>query len=88
MPKTKKVDDVMRSRGYITVQHAASLTGMSEQGIRLWLLGDKPKVQSIRYGSRWFVSVAGLRAFLGPDASKIFGLPEPKPTIKTPPEDH
>jgi hypothetical protein len=62
---------------------------MSEQGLRLWLKGDKPKVQSMRYGARWFVSVASLRAFLGPDVSKVFGLPETtKPTIKNPAEDH
>ena len=89
MPRKRKVADVMRVRGYISVPHAAALTGMSEQGLRLWLIGDKPKVPSLRYGSRWFVSVSGLRAFLGPDASKMFGLPEPKPTaIKTKPEDH
>jgi hypothetical protein len=89
MPRTRKVDDVMRARGYISVPHAAALTGMSEQGLRLWLIGDKPKVQSMRYGARWFVSVASLRAFLGPDASEMFGLPElAKTKIKTAEEDH
>lgn len=90
MPRTGKVDQVMKARGYIAVKHAASLTGMSEQGFRLWLQGDKPKVKSIRYGVRWFVEVASLRQYLGPEASKMFGLPEPpaKPKTKTTEDGH
>lgn len=89
MPRTGKTDQLMAARGYISVKHAAALTGMSLQGFRLWLAGDAPKVQSIRVGARLFVSLASLREHLGPDATKVFGIPEPpKAKIKTTAAEH
>lgn len=89
MPRTGRTDQLMRARGYITVNHACALTGMSVQGFRLWLRGDPPKVQSVRVGIRLFVSLASLREHLGDDASKLFGIPEPpKSKTKTPPAEH
>jgi hypothetical protein len=69
---SETLNTTMEKRGLVSVAVAAERSGYTAQHLgRLLRSGE---VQGERVVRRWFVSLASLAKYLGPEASKALGL--------------
>lgn len=83
MGEARLLKSVMADKGFATVAELISRIGMTEDA--LYRLIHSRKVRSVKIGKLWFVELASLAVFLGPEASKLLELNPTKPLL--PPEE-
>jgi excisionase family DNA binding protein len=59
----------MRAKGFVTVAEVADRVGVSPSTVYNWIHDER--VQSLRVGSAWYVSVASVKAYHGEDVTDL-----------------
>jgi hypothetical protein len=71
-PVKVKQSDIMRAKGYLPAPEVARLIGRDVTTI--YDLIERKELNGFQVGRSWYVEAKSVAVYLGPAASKLFGL--------------